>query len=105
MKTTNKAAGETAKKRTIKESALIKKLGAFREARVLGANQTELIYKNGKALQSYNTIVAYDLNWDYYFTAAHDCSNTTNKHVKRWCGWGSPERRQGLANGKFINVI
>ena len=61
-------------------------------------------FQNGVALVSYSTMVAAKINNKYYFTAKHDCSQTTCKHVHTWCGIGAPERRAMIKSGEAVLV-
>ena len=73
-------------------------LGCFVSARNEGKTIT-LFFEHGKVLQSYNTIVAANVRGTLYLSPAHDCSNTTCRHVKGFCGLSSKERIEGLEDG------
>lgn len=104
MKTNNTTAGETAKK-TITRSELFENLGTFRNVTIETPNYFTIHFAKGEAMQSYSSLIGVSYKGTYYFTPDHDCSNTTSKQVKNWCGYSAEERRQGLENGKFINII
>jgi len=101
------------KERKIKETALFKKLGKFvkvensasRNGCGSAPNQFELTFEHGRVFQSYKTLIGVYFNGEYYFSNSHDYSNTTSSHTTRWCGYDCKERRKGLADGKFINIV
>ena len=98
--------------KTISRKALMKKLGNFisvsntdsRNGMSKAPNQFELTFENGKAFQSYESLIGVYMNGAYYFTANHTYSNTTSGHCTRWCGYNAAERRKGIANGTFYFV-
>lgn len=67
-------------------------------------NATVVTFQNGVALVSYSTMVAAKINNKYYFTSKHDCSNTTCKQVKTWCGLGAQMRRNMIESGEAVFV-
>ena len=91
--------------KTIKEKSLMKKLGAFIDAEQ-GDVKNEMILKfeNGSLLQSYDSKVAARCGGMWYFFRDHDYSNTTNRHVIRFCGMNMPRRRKALEDGSAIYV-
>lgn len=99
--------------RTIKEKTLFKKLGKFvsventesRNGCGSAPNQFKIRFENGEVFQSYSTLIGVKFNGEYYFSNAHDYSNTTSSHTTRWCGYDCKERRKGLENGSFIKIV
>ena len=99
-------------RRTIKKDQLFKKLGTFisvrntegRSGGYNAPNQFELVFKNGRVFQSYDSFIAAWVNGELYLSIDHDYSNTTSGHTTRWTGYSTKERREGLESGKFIFV-
>lgn len=97
---------------TIKRNELTEKLGNFvsvqntesRNGYNYAPNQFEIRFEHGTVFQSYRTMIAVRMNGQLYFTDSHDCSNTTSRHCKSWCGYSAKERREGLQSGKFILI-
>ena len=100
-------------KKTIKKSELLHKLGAHLGTTNLCsptswrpvANQFEFRYENGRAFQSYESLVAVKMGGQLYLGADHDYSKTTNKYMKAWTGKTAQERRDGIESGKFIYIV
>ena len=98
--------------KTIKRSDLMAQLGAIRNVSNLSsprtwrpvANQYNLVCENGRAFQSYDTLIAVRMGGNLYLTDAHDYSNTTSKYATEWTGYTTKERREGLKSGQFIFV-
>ena len=94
----------------IKKADLHKKLGTFQYA-LQGDVKNEIIlyFEHGSICQSYTSLVAYKVKEEgrtrLYFSRKHDYSNTTNKHVLRFCGLTLPERRKALESGEAIEVV
>ena len=65
-------------------------------------NQYELVFENGNAFQSYETLIGIRTGGKLYLTDDHTYSTTTSKWCREWCGYNAKERREGLKNGKFI---
>ena len=65
-------------------------------------NQYELVFENGNAFQSYNTLIGIRTGGKLYLTNDHSFSTTTSKWCGEWCGYNAKERREGLKNGKFV---
>lgn len=65
-------------------------------------NQYELVFENGNAFKSYNTLIGIRTGGKLYLTSEHTYSTTTSKWCGEWCGYNTKERREGLKNGKFI---
>lgn len=80
-------------------SELQKRLGNFVKVSDKGTRHTVIDFENGQVLQSYNSIVGVRIGCNYYFSALHDCSNTTSRQVKRWCNMTAQERRNALESG------
>lgn len=99
-----------AKIKTYKAKTLQNKLGRFIKVRPITSNrsgqavrnQYELVFENGHAFQSYNTIIGIFLRkeYKYYLSESHDCSTTTSKYCTQWCGMNGKERRAALQSGK-----
>jgi hypothetical protein len=96
----------------IKRSELLKKLGVVtgvsnlcspRSYRPV-ANQYELKHENGRAFQSYDSLIAVRLGGVLYLTDNHDYSNTTSKYATEWTGYNTAERRKGLQDGRFVRI-
>jgi hypothetical protein len=102
-----------AEKRTITMDELTKKLGKFisventpsRNGYNNAPNQFEIRFENGRVFQSYSTLIAARVCGELYLTDSHDYSNTTSAHTTRWTGYTTAERRAGLKDGRFINII
>jgi hypothetical protein len=60
--------------------------------------------ENGRAFQSYDSLIAVRYNGNLYLTEDHDYSNTTSKYATEWTGYTTQERRQGLKDGRFILI-
>lgn len=99
--------------RKIKEKTLLKKLGKFvsventesRNGHGYAPNQFKIKFEKGEVFQSYATLVGVHYNGEYYFSDAHDYSNSTSSHCGWWCGHNCNERRKGLANGTFVKIV
>lgn len=78
------------------------KLGRLKYIDNIGRNQLHIVYEKGILLQSYSTIVAAYIGGQLYLAPEHECSNTTNKHVKAFCGLSVADRRKGLENGRIL---
>ena len=97
---------------TIKKSLLLRQLGAVVNITNLPSprsscsvrNQFQILYENGVAFQSYETLIAVRMNGYLYLTDAHDYSKTTSKYATEWTGYTTKERRAGLESGKFIFI-
>ena len=94
----------------IKKADLHKKLGTFQYAQQGDIkNEIILYFEHGSICQSYTSLVAYKVEEEgrtrLYFSRKHDYSNTTNKHVLRFCGLTLPERRKALESGEATMVI
>jgi len=95
----------------IKKADLHKKLGTFQYAQQGDVkNEIILYFEHGSICQSYTSLVAYKVREEghmsrLYFSRKHDYSNTTNKHVLRFCGLTLPERRKALESGEATMVI
>lgn len=76
----------------------------IKKRRLKYCNAKVVTFQNGVALVSYSTMVAAKINNKYYFTAKHDCSQTTNYHVRTWCGIGAPERRAMIESCEAVLV-
>lgn len=86
-------------------SELLVQLGLEIKKRRLNYCRAKVVtFQNGEALVSYSTMVAAKINNKYYFTAKHDCSQTTNYHVRAWCRLGAPERRTMIQSGEATLV-
>lgn len=99
--------------KTITKATILANLGNFKSVNNTpsrngcGAapNQFELYFEHGCAFQSYDTLIGIYYRGEYYFTDSHDYSKTTSGYTTRWCGYSAPERRKGLADGKFIQIV
>lgn len=99
--------------KTIKRTTLCKKLGKFirvencdsRNDRGKAPNQFELTFENGTVFQSYDSLIGVRIGTDLFFTNMHDYSNTTSAHCTRWCNKNSKERRKGLTDGTYTQII
>ena len=99
--------------KTIKRSELLKKLGAVRSVCNLCsprsyrpvANQYELKHENGRAFQSYDSLIAVRMDGVLYLTDDHDYSNTTSKYATEWTGRNTKERRKGLQDGRIVRIV
>lgn len=97
---------------TITRSSLMALLGGIENVSNLSsprsyrpvANQYNLTMKNGRAFQSYDSLIAVRYNGKLYLTDYHDYSNTTSKYATEWTGYTTQERRQGLKDGRFILI-
>ena len=97
---------------TITRSSLMALLGGIENVSNLSsprsyrpvANQYNLTMKNGRAFQSYESLIAVRYNGKLYLTEDHDYSNTTSKYATQWTGYTTQERRQGLKDGRFILI-
>lgn len=86
-------------------SELLVQLGPEIKKRRLNYSSAKVVtFQNGEALVSYSTMVAAKINNKYYFTAKHDCSQTTCKHVIDWCGLGVLVRRVMIESGEAVLV-
>ena len=98
---------------TIKKSLLLRQLGAVVNITNLPSprsscsvrNQFQILYENGVAFQSYETLIAVKMGGVLYLTDAHDYSKTTSKYATEWTGYNTAERRAGLESGKFVRVV
>lgn len=91
----------------IKMTSVMRKLGAFKEvSNFMNKNQFELRFDHGSVLQSYSSIVAVKVfGMPWAFGADHDYSNTTNKHVKAFCGMTAQERRDAIESGAAYAIV
>ena len=97
-----------AKIKTYKAKTLKNKLGRFIKVRPIISdrsgeavrNQYDLVFENGHAFQSYDTLIGIYVGHRYYFSNMHDCSTTTSKYCGQWCGMNGKERRAALQNGR-----
>lgn len=97
---------------TITRSSLMALLGGIKNVSNLSsprtcrpvANQYNLTMENGRAFQSYKSLIAAYCNGKLYLTGYHDYSNTTSKYATEWTGYTTQERRAGLESGKFIFI-
>lgn len=97
---------------TITRSSLMALLGGIENVSNLSsprsyrpvANQYNLTMKNGRAFQSYDSLIAVRYNGKLYLTEDHDYSNTTSKYATEWTGYSTQERRQGLKDGRFTLI-
>lgn len=97
---------------TITRQELQNLLGAFnrvenapsRNGYSTAPNQFIVKYDNGEVFQSYKSLIGARINGHYYFTKDHNYSQTTSKHCKAWCGYGSNERKHGLEDGTFTMI-
>ena len=88
--------------------ALLSDLGAVtvgENARSRRSNHGVRRYEHGEVLRSYSSIVGVWCRGEYYFGRLHDCSATTKKHVKQWCGLSVDERRAGIKRGEYGLII
>ena len=94
---------------TFSTTQLKNQLGSFVMAKPITSNrsgnavcnQYNLVYENGRIMQSYNSLIGIYIDGKYYFSKKHDYSKTTSTHCSTWCGYGINERRKGLNNGRF----
>ena len=97
---------------TIKKSLLLRQLGAVINITNLPSprsscsvrNQFQILYENGRAFQSYGTLIAVKMGGVLYLTDSHDYSKTTSKYATEWTGYNTAERRAGLQSGKFVLI-
>lgn len=98
---------------SITKSELLTKLGNYVTIRPIISprsgeavrNQTAVIFENGSLFQSYDTIIGVRTGGKLYLSEQHDCSVTTSKWCKEWCGYNAKERRDGLKSGRFLPMI
>lgn len=84
---------------------LLAALGWEIKKRRLNYSKAKVVtFQNGEALVSYSTMVAAKINNKYYFTTKHDCSQTTNYHVRTWCGLGAQVRRAMIESGEAVLI-
>lgn len=97
---------------TITRSSLMALLGGIKNVSNLTsprsyrpvANQYNLTMENGRAFQSYDSLIAVRYKGKLYLTNRHDYSNTTSKYATEWTGLTTKERREGLKNGVFVLI-
>lgn len=86
-------------------SELLALLGPEIKKRRLNYCRAKVVtFQNGEALVSYSTMVAAKIDNKYYFTAKYDCSRTTCRHVKDWCGIGIRTQRAMIKNGFAVLI-
>lgn len=98
--------------KTIKKSELFRQLGHIVRVSNLESprsgrdvpNQYDLIHENGRAFQSYDSLIAVRVGGTLYLTDRHDFSNTTSKYATEWTGLTTKERREGLKSGEFVLI-
>lgn len=98
--------------KTISKAEVLKKLGAILHVSNLPSprtgnpipNQFNLACENGRAFQSYDSLIAIRVGGTLYLTDRHDFSNTTSKYATSWTGLTTKERREGLKNGVFVLI-
>ena len=99
--------------KTITESELTKKLGAFvavenlpsRNGRGSAPNQFRIRFENGEVFQSYKALVGAKIGGQLYLSDYyHDYSNTTSSHCGWWCGKRCQERRAGIKDESIIVI-
>lgn len=99
--------------KTINKETFLKKLGAFKGVRNAPSrngygtapNQFIIQFKNGRILQSYNTIVCgelYGKSNSCFVTSAHDYSTTTSRFVGQFLGMNLNERRKAIKDGTLM---
>ena len=83
----------------MKKDTLLKKLGRFVKVRAVQTNQTEIIFENGVALQSYDSLVAVRLKTDgvLYVGEDYNYSVTTSKYINKVFGATSKEIANHIA--------
>lgn len=88
-------------------SSVTRKLGAFKGvSNFINKNQFELTFENGRVLQSYSSIVAVKVfGMPWMFGSDHDYSNTTNRHVKAFCGMSVQDRRAAIESGEVYAIV
>ena len=68
-------------------------------------NQFIINFKNGKVLQSYDSIVAFIANGERFVTTKHDYSTTTSRFVGQFLGgMNLAARRKAIKNGELTRV-
>ena len=93
-----------------KTSSIKKKLGKFVKVCPIISersgeavrNQYEIIFEHGNVFQSYNSLIGIRTGGKLYLTDQHDCSVTTSKWCKEWCGRNTEERRRGLKEERYF---
>lgn len=76
----------------------------IKKQRLNYCNAKVVTFQNGAALISYSTMVAAKIDNKYYFTTKHDCSHTTDYHVRTWCGLSAQARRAMIKRGEAVLV-
>ena len=83
----------------------IKDRGELRYVECVGNNHLQIVFENGVYLQSYSTVVAAKIKGQLFLNGKHDCSVTTNKYVKQFCGLSASDRRKGLVDGSILPLF
>lgn len=99
--------------KTISKAEVLKKLGAILHVSNLPSprtgnsvpNQFNLACENGRAFQSYDSLIAVRMDGVLYLTDCHDYSNTTSKYATEWTGRNTKERRKGLQDGRIVRIV
>lgn len=70
-------------------------------------NQVEISMDNGTIFQSYSSTIAIKHKGFVYLTKDFDCSITTSKYLKQFCGYSAKEIKEELKNksGKFKMLL
>ncbi len=98
--------------KTISKAELMNLLGSWksvenapsRNGENEAPNQFYIRFENGVIFQSYKSLIGARINGNLYFSDKHDYSTTTSLHTKKWCGYNTKERREGLRNGAFTLI-
>lgn len=98
--------------KSISKQQLFNELGATmrsytmptRSGKGYSPQQQVVVYANGQAFFSYNTLIAVYLRGQLYLTWYHDYSVTTNRYCIEFCGLSTSERRKGLERGEIVNI-
>ena len=98
---------------TIKKADLLAKLGGILHVSNLTSprswspvpNQFNLACVNGRAFQSYDSLIAVRTGGKLYLTDRHDFSVTTSKYATQWTGYTTKERRAGLKSGEIVLIV
>ena len=94
----------------MKASVIKKKLGNFVSIENLTSsngndvpNQFQIRFENGRAFQSYNSLIAIKSNGVIYLGSDWDYSRTTMKYLNWWLGgYSKKEIEKGIKEGTFI---